>query len=319
MKEEKNVTSSNVIEHQEPPHTSELFSAEILANVSHELRSPLASIKGYAGMLLRHEQRISPEERHELLLAIQEASNRLAHTLDRFLELSQLESGAIVLVPTVVNIPELAQEAIIVARERGRQLQPVQPKEGETNTPERHTLSLRIEGLLELETLCVWGDQQRLLEALDSLLENAILYSPEGGNIDVTIKPAPPPVAHRTIANAMGVKLVQAKGKSEGGGHKKRKLQRGLQITIQDQGIGIPKEHLEKIFDRFHRVDIRLVREISGLGLGLAICKCIVQLHGGTVWADSTPGKGSAFHVWLPLYDEQMKDEALWQERKSLY
>jgi signal transduction histidine kinase len=74
-----------------------------------------------------------------------------------------------------------------------------------------------------------------------------------------------------------------------------------LEICVRDGGIGIPKEHIGRIFDHFHRVDTRLTREVNGLGLGLAICKRIVELHDGVIWVESELGKGSAFHVWLPL------------------
>src|SRR5262249_11721478 len=74
-----------------------------------------------------------------------------------------------------------------------------------------------------------------------------------------------------------------------------------VEIIVQDQGSGIPTEQVDRVFDRFHRVDTRLTREADGLGLGLAICKRIVELHGGQIWAESTTGAGSAFHVLLPL------------------
>jgi len=77
---------------------------------------------------------------------------------------------------------------------------------------------------------------------------------------------------------------------------------RMLEMLICDTGIGIPDEHLERIFDRFHRVDTRLTREVNGLGLGLAICKRIVELHNGLIWAEnSSNGKGSVFHMRLPI------------------
>ena len=65
--------------------------------------------------------------------------------------------------------------------------------------------------------------------------------------------------------------------------------------------LAFPTAHLERIFDRFHRVDTRLTREVNGIGLGLAICKRIVELHGGMIWAESEIGIGSTFHVWLPM------------------
>ena len=73
------------------------------------------------------------------------------------------------------------------------------------------------------------------------------------------------------------------------------------EIWIQDHGIGIAEAHLEQIFQRFYRVDTSLTREVNGLGLGLAICKQIVTLHNGLLWAESEVGKGSTFHVLLPM------------------
>src|SRR5258708_22963805 len=99
-------------------HTMELLKAELLATVSHELRSPLASIKGYAATLLRHEQRISFEERHEFLLAINESSDRLAVLIDRLLEMSQLETGTIVLERTEINLPHLVRESMMALGQR---------------------------------------------------------------------------------------------------------------------------------------------------------------------------------------------------------
>ena len=88
-----------------------------------------------------------------------------------------------------------------------------------------------------------------------------------------------------------------------------------VEICVRDHGIGIPPAHLERIFDRFHRVDTRLTREVNGLGLGLAICKRIVELHGGVIWAESEVGKGSAFHVWLPM-DGRTLPRGLYTKRR---
>jgi signal transduction histidine kinase len=73
-----------------------------------------------------------------------------------------------------------------------------------------------------------------------------------------------------------------------------------LEIIVSDTGVGIPSEHLGRVFERFHRVDTRLTREVDGLGLGLAMCARIAEMHGGHIWAESTPGTGSAFHLVLP-------------------
>jgi signal transduction histidine kinase len=254
----------------------ELLKAELLATVSHELRSPLASIKGYAATLLRHERRISREERHEFLLAIKEASDRLAGMIDRLLEMSQLETGDITLELTAVNLAYLVREAITAVEQRL-----IAPE----HLDRQCTLTLRLEdwrGMPTTEEPLIWADRHHLREVLDNLVENAIHYSREGGAIEITIRPIFTP-GHTVMPPAQ------------------QQLQPMVEISVRDHGIGIPRAHLRRIFDRFHRVDTRLTREVNGMGLGLAICKRVVELHGGMIWAESDLGAGSTFHVWLPL------------------
>jgi signal transduction histidine kinase len=271
----------------------ELLKAELLATVSHELRSPLASIKGYAATLLRHERRISREERHEFLLAITEASDRLAAVIDRLFEMSQLETGDIHIELTVVNLAYLVREAITALEQRF-----VEPEHQEG----QFTFTLQLEDERRVPTHeepVIWADRHRLREVLDNLLDNALHYSPEGGAIEVIIRPVftrgqtsgPRPMARGDGGDDSQTMMSLAK----------QEAQRMVEICVRDHGIGIPPAHLERVFDRFHRVDTRLTREVNGMGLGLAICKRIVELHGGTIWAESESGRGSTFHVWLPM------------------
>jgi signal transduction histidine kinase len=270
----------------------ELLKAELLATVSHELRSPLASIKGYAATLLRHERRISREERHEFLLAIKEASDRLASVIDRLFEMSQLETGDIHIELTAVNLAYLVREAITALEQRF-----VEPEH-----QERHVMfRLRLEDEQSRPTdeePVIWADRHRLREVLDNLVDNAIHYSPEGGAIEIIIRPVftrGQTSRLRTVARGDGGDGRQAMMPLA-----QQEVPSLVEICVHDQGIGIPPAHLERVFDHFHRVDTRLTREASGIGLGLAICKRIVELHGGTIWAESDLGQGSTFHVWLP-------------------
>ncbi len=270
----------------------ELLKAELLATVSHELRSPLASIKGYAATLLRHERRISREERHEFLLAITQASDRLAGVIDRLLEMSQLETGDITIELTAVNLAYLVREAITALEQRF-----VEPEHQER----QFTFTLQLEDERRVPTHeepVIWADRHRLREVLDNLLDNAIHYSPEGGAIEVIIRP----VFTRGQTNRLRPMTRGDDGDDRQAMRPlaKREAQSMVEICVHDQGIGIPPAHLERVFDRFHRVDTRLTREVNGIGLGLAICKRMVELHGGTIWAESELGQGSTFHVWLP-------------------
>ena len=278
----------------------ELLKAELLATVSHELRSPLASIKGYAATLLRHEGRISREERHEFLVAIAAASDRLEHIIDRLLELSQLETGTVSIERSPVDVVRLAHEAITVAEQQAS-----------TQLRGHFTFHLRLKdaaGVPTQEKPLIMADPRRLREVLDHLLENAINYSPEGGVIDVVVQPVQAllPAGKASKRERKAEVLSQSDDahipdvQPEG-----QQLRQLVEICVCDYGLGIPVEHLDRIFDRFHRVDTQLTREVNGLGLGLTICKHIVELHDGVIWAESCTAGGSAFHVRLPVDGEE--------------
>ncbi len=282
----------NKMDSQDKPTTQKADSldADLLSTVSHELRNPLASIKGYTFTLLRHEQRISRKERHEFLVAIDQASNRLEVVIDRLLELSALETGKVDLMLSRVHLPYLVQEAII-GREQYVQNQPP--------ISNSNRFQLRVEGTwynLQAEEQVVMVDRMRMREVLDHLLENATLYSSEDKEVEITIRP----ITSFTTAQVAGLSLTD-NPRLEG-----PLQQHMVEIVVQDHGIGIPQEHLKSIFQRFHRVDTSLTREVNGLGLGLVICKHIIELHHGFIWAESEPGSGSTFHVLLPI---QTKEE----------
>jgi signal transduction histidine kinase len=265
----------------------ELLKAELLGTVSHELRSPLASIKGYAATLLRHERRISREERHQFLLAINEASDRLEIIIRRLLEMSQLETGEVMIERSPVDMAYLSNEAIAAIEGRiSEQL------------PGRFIFKLSMEhadGAPATSVPLILADPRRLREVMDNLLENAVKYSPGGGVIKVILHPV-------TQVHTTQVELSLPDDYAAGAQQSMHIPRQMLEILVCDNGMGIPVEHLERIFDRFHRVDTRLTREVNGLGLGLAICKRIVEMHDGFIWAENRPnGKGSIFHVRLPI------------------
>lgn len=253
--------------------------AELLGTVSHELRSPLASIKGYAATLMRYERRLPRDERHEFLLAIEEATERLEIIISRLLEISQLETGTLPLQREPLDVAHTIREAVAVAESKAAGRAPgkftfvtnLYGKDGHTT------------GTLPY----IEADPRMIREVLDNLLENAVKYSPEGGTIEIAASPI-------TIDDVDDLPIP-------GGSRTFHPGEQVLEITVRDMGTGIPSEHLGFIFDRFHRVDTRLTREVDGLGLGLAICKRITELHDGAIWAESSPGAGSVFHVVLPL------------------
>jgi signal transduction histidine kinase len=116
----------------------------------------------------------------------------------------------------------------------------------------------------------VRGDARRLRQVFDHLLDNAIKFSPNGG----------------TICLSLG---------EEGD---------MVCVQVQDQGIGLPTDELERVFDRFYQVDGSATRRFGGTGLGLALVKEVVEAHGGAVWVESEVGQGSTFTLFLPCCPE---------------
>jgi signal transduction histidine kinase len=263
--------------------SADRLKAELLGTVSHELRSPLAAIKGYAATLLRHERRLGREERQEFLRAIVEGSDRLEVLISQLLEMSELSTGTVTLRRESLDVEPVMRDAIDQCKRAGPQ------------GVATHAFVLAMEGAAASGAPRVSADPRLLRNVVDNLLENAVNYTPAGGTITVRVgvRPAEPlmPVGDER-APAVSTDQVPALATP------------ALEIAVHDNGVGIPADHLGRIFDQFHRVDTRLTREVDGLGLGLAICQRIVELHGGAIWAESEPGAGSTFHVLLPLENQ---------------
>lgn len=267
--------------------------SELLGTVSHELRSPLATIKGYAATLVRHDRRLPRAERLDYLQAIVGASDRLEVLINQLLELSELETGSISLHRIPEDIVIQVREALAQAERRtiARRAKPLL----ESSPEERDlTFALRMDGA---DIAAARGiplvriDARLIREVLDNLLDNAVKYSRAGGLVEVILRlvtRVPGEVVSSDAAKVTGEELEDA-------------AVRWLDIAVRDTGAGIPPDQLGRIFERFHRVDTRLTRDVDGMGLGLAICKRIVELHGGFIWVESESGVGSVFHVLLPV------------------
>jgi signal transduction histidine kinase len=223
--------------------------SDLLATVSHELRTPLGAIKGYGTALLRFGPRIRAAERREFLVAIDQATDRLTALIDDLLLAQRLEAGRLPLNPERVALPELVEDLVLESAERVRE----------------HGLRCELSAGLP----CVRADPRRIRQVLLNLVDNAVKYSPEGGEI--------------RIAAATGVAEVC--------------------VCVQDSGEGIPSEQLEQIFEPFQQTESSFVRTTRGTGLGLAICRGIVTAHGGRIWAESAgAGRGSVFSFTLPMW-----------------
>lgn len=253
------------------------LNAEWLASLSHELRSPLTAIQGYTSILLRYKGRISSEECQEFLQAISEGSGRIATVLDRFLDIANLEAGNIQLHLHPVDMVQLVREVLLIAKQES------------SNTNLAVTFKQERDPALpqDQNLFVINADASLMVKMLMQLLDNAQKYSTVPTPIEVTLS-----------CTFLSQRLLQIppRIRTQLPGHD----QRLVELSIQDHGIGIPIADHERIFERFERVDTQLTREVSGLGLGLTICKYIVALHHGAIWVESILGQGSTFHMLFP-------------------
>jgi two-component system phosphate regulon sensor histidine kinase PhoR len=220
---------------------------DFVANVSHELKTPITVIGGFAETLATDEP--PPEQRRQFVEAIRGNALRMQRLVDDLLDLSRIESGGWVPKPERVDLKALAAE--------------IESAFGEAAAAARVTLDRRIDA----RAASLTADATALRQVLSNLVENAIRHTPPGGKV--------------TILSAPG-----AAG--------------ALTLAVTDTGIGIPPEHLPRIFERFYRVDPARSREGGGTGLGLAIVKHLVEAHGGRVVAESTPGRGTTVRAHFP-------------------
>jgi len=230
---------------------------DFVANVSHELRTPLTSIKGYVEALL-DGGKDDPETSVRFLDIILKQSDRLNLILEDLLQLSKIESGQVQFKQEPLHIGSVVERTIAMVK-------PLADKK-------HHRLSSQIAADLPL----ISGDQERLVQVLANLVDNAIKYTPEGGLITVAARRIP--VAKNTADEQRD----------------------GIELTVTDTGIGIPERDRPRVFERFYRVDKARSRELGGTGLGLAIVKHIVEGHGGQVWVEGNVPTGSRFVVRLP-------------------
>jgi len=232
---------------------AEQLKDEFLSIAAHELRTPLAVLKGFVQTLLVQTTRGKGpqlvEWQLEALQSIDQATARLVELTEDLLDVTRLQAGRLALHVDPTDLVALARRVVT-------RLQ---------MTTERHTLSLAT----SVEHLVAQVDPRRMEQVLSNLIGNAIKYSPEGGSIEVTIREEEQ--AHEAL------------------------------LCVSDHGIGIPAQQQLLVFGRFARADNARAHSIGGTGLGLYLCRELVERHGGRIWFESTEGQGSTFFVALPL------------------
>ncbi|MBI4687141.1 MAG: HAMP domain-containing protein [Nitrospirae bacterium] len=221
------------------------------SDLSHEIRSPLTAIKGNIEVTLR--RRRNTEEYEETLKTNLGDIDRTIRLVNNHLFIVKADTGVIELNPKEFNLSHLIEKIIL---------------------SKKNTISEKIISVItELDNLLFYGDEILISQLFSNLLDNAIRYTPKGGDISI----------------------YATKG------------QDGLTLSVQDTGSGIPPNEVEKVFERFYRGRENINMHETGSGLGLYICRWITEAHGGKISLQSQLGKGSTFNVYLPFYSATFK------------
>jgi signal transduction histidine kinase len=228
----------------------ERLKSELVATVSHELRTPVAAVYGAAVTLRRRNLELDHEGRERLLSVIATESDRLARIIDQVLEASRLDTGTFALSTERCDSVPLVGEVVEAAR---------------THLPDGVGVELDPAGKIP----AVAADPDMLRQVLANLVENAVKYSPAGGEVHVSLE---------------------------------ARVGRVL-FAVHDEGLGIPLREQERIFEKFYRLDPNLRRGVGGTGLGLYICRELVRRMGGRIWVASRESEGSTFFFELPVAD----------------
>lgn len=252
---------------QEAQMASELKS-EFLATTSHELRTPLNAIIGCV-RLVRDNCCDTREEELEFLQQADDAAIHLLKIINDLLDIAKIEAGKVELNLQPVRIQDLCSQCL-------RMIQPGAEKK-------RLTLALDVADQMGEVPL----DERRVRQMVINLLSNAVKFTPEGGHVKLSGQ------------IRYGQHLMQDNRPDHSPINPTTTY---LCLEVEDSGIGIPKERWNLLFRPFSQVDSSLTRKHEGTGLGLALTKRLVELHGGTLSFQSTPGAGSVFRIWLP-YD----------------
>ena len=228
--------------------TLEQSRRDLVANVSHELKTPITAIRAHLENILDGVEGTEPATLAVMLGQVE----RLGRLVDQLLELSRLESGEVAIQPEPLALHPLVDRLL---------------SEIEVAIPGR---ALELDNEVPDDLPAVLADPERVHQVLFNLVDNAIRFTPDGGRVTVSA----------------------------------RDVDGSVHVSVADTGSGIPPEHLPRLFERFYRVDHARAREEGGTGIGLAIARSVVEAHGGTIAAESEPGRGSVFRFDLPIATE---------------
>lgn len=251
----------------------ERMKKEFITMIAHELRTPLTAIKGYLKLVLSGMAGELRTNQKEYLGVVHQNSERLQSIINKMIDMGQLESADFVLHTMTANALNVIWESISEIHENY----------------EKKRLQLEVNLASTLKPIVV--DPQRLKQVINVLLDNAVSFSPPNKHIWLSVQKwgGEESVRQDNLPTSY-VEFDNLKDMDY------------LEVTIRDEGPGIPEEKLSQIFEKFYQVDDLYIRHVGGMGVGLSLCKKIVELMGGKIWVKSSYGYGCRFTFILPWY-----------------
>ena len=257
--------------------------SDFLANMSHELRTPLNSIIGFSEVLQDELLGSLNASQSEDVEHIIKAGRHLLSLINDILDLSKVESGKMELDVEEVSLKELLEAMIVMQREKAL----------------RHgiNLDLHVEPVTDM---VIEADERKLKQILFNLLSNAVKFTPDGGSVRVLAKKV------RSVkgSSESGVLSSECESMNSEIQTNNSELTDCIEITVEDTGIGIKTEDIPKLFKEFSQLCSVYDKKYEGTGLGLALTKKLVELHGGRIQVSSQFGKGSSFAFVIPVKQE---------------
>ena len=269
---------------KEAADSSNRAKSEFLANMSHELRTPLNHIIGFTELVVDKNFGNLNQVQEEYLNDALSSSKHLLSLTNDVLDLSKVEAGKLELQLSNVNLKMILENSLNMVTEKAMK--------------HRIQLSTHINGIPET----IRADERKLKQIIYNLLSNAVKFTPDDGEVRITGRRVDCIIVRSGLRQGERKNISILEHGIEGRETADTRLKKCIEVSISDSGIGIRPEALERIFDSFEQVEQSANRRFQGTGLGLPITRSFVELHGGSIWAESNgEGKGSAFRFVIPI------------------
>jgi len=242
--------------------------SDFLANMSHELRTPLNAVLGFSEVLQDELFGKLNEKQHEYIKNIYSSGNHLLSLINDILDLAKVEAGALELDVSGFSLKETLDSSMTMLKEKAM----------------KHSISLTLDVRPDAD-ISIEADERKFKQIMFNLISNAVKFTQDGGDVHVSARKVTPPFLPLDKGRVGG---VMPDGDF-------------IEISVVDTGIGIRPEDIPKLFKEFTQLEFAYAKNYEGTGLGLALTKRLVELHGGKIWIESEYGKGSRFIFVIPV------------------